>query len=829
MISIVNDSRPVIRNNLFEVSGNHSYAGAIAWTVPSGRPGPTIVGNTFVMLPGATGALVTAGGFDSAMTFANNVLVGPAGANLMDCPPGNDGLPPNLRANDAWTPSGPGLTGLCAGAVGTAGHISVDPVFVSAATGDYHLRADSPLIDAGDNGVAMVPDVDGDVRPFDGNEDGTATADIGFDESVDPLAVVPGDIGFGSVPLARASNATVTLRNLGSTSLQVAAVEVSGPSAGDYATAGDSCSGATLAVGGSCSTPVAFTPTELGQRAATLTIDVAGSPEPRRVALSGAGVDPIELSPTQFRFDDVTVGDPGAPGIITVTNRGGTAVTIGAITVTGNASDVTLAAETCTGGPLPQDGTCSIAFTWRPRDSGDRAADIVISGPLPLGTRSIPVTGHAWPAPSGVAWGTSYAAGPAYAWNGGTALGRTVQSGRQRLHLVYATDRVGGRWATDSGPKVGVYYIRSSTGSTWTTPFRLNPTTQHATSMGLAAAGAKVYAVWASQTRYVSFSPTAPRVLYVRVNTNHGSSSAWRSRIALSPSTGRVDYPVIAAYGTDAHIAYTNATTGTVSVRSSRDGGLHWVRTGLGSTSIAFRTGRTGFPTIAASGKTVAACWLSDVAGTIRCRVSTNRGVTWGAATIVGSESTGYFSVAVRGSRIAVAWTTPSDVVIRQRLSGVWQPAQTVPTPYRAELSGVTVALQDPQRIRLTWSDGEQDGDFTYVFSSESVDGGTMWFQFEHVGAPGQARWQNKWPSMIWPSPGTRYAVWNGWTANTNTYRLYLRRGLGTPVGPWQSAALWTPGKATSAVRADDTPKPAVRTPDVSRGGASSSSSSGVR
>ena len=66
--------------------------------------------------------------------------------------------------------------------------------------------------------------------------------------------------------------------------------------------------------------------------------------------------------------------------------------------------------------------------------------------------------------PSGVTWGSNNNAGPAYTWNGGGALARTVQSGTQRLHLAYATT-VLGVWADNNGPYVGVYYVRSSTGA----------------------------------------------------------------------------------------------------------------------------------------------------------------------------------------------------------------------------------------------------------------------------------------------------------------------------------------------------------------------------
>ncbi|RKY13360.1 MAG: hypothetical protein DRP63_09655 [Planctomycetota bacterium] len=60
--------------------------------------------------------------------------------------------------------------------------ISVDPQFVDAAGGDYHLKDTSPCIDAGDN--SYVPsgvdeDLDGNERIVDGDNDGNAVVDIG--------------------------------------------------------------------------------------------------------------------------------------------------------------------------------------------------------------------------------------------------------------------------------------------------------------------------------------------------------------------------------------------------------------------------------------------------------------------------------------------------------------------------------------------------------------------------------------------------------------------------------------------------------------------------
>ncbi len=49
---------------------------------------------------------------------------------------------------------------------GTQGNVSVNPLFVNAAIGDYHLASQSPLIDAGWN-AGLLTDINGIARPFD--------------------------------------------------------------------------------------------------------------------------------------------------------------------------------------------------------------------------------------------------------------------------------------------------------------------------------------------------------------------------------------------------------------------------------------------------------------------------------------------------------------------------------------------------------------------------------------------------------------------------------------------------------------------------------------
>ncbi|RMF26766.1 MAG: DUF11 domain-containing protein, partial [Chloroflexi bacterium] len=67
-----------------------------------------------------------------------------------------------------------------------ATNLFTDPHFVNPTAGDYHLRPDSPLVDAGGETV-LSEDFEGDVRPQDGDHDGVPVADIGYDEVIPPI------------------------------------------------------------------------------------------------------------------------------------------------------------------------------------------------------------------------------------------------------------------------------------------------------------------------------------------------------------------------------------------------------------------------------------------------------------------------------------------------------------------------------------------------------------------------------------------------------------------------------------------------------------------
>ena len=185
----INGSSPTLTNCTFE--GNHSdtHGGGMAnWSSSPTLANCTFAGNS----AGGIGGGMTNGGDSSPIltncTFwGNSAEAGGAMSNWYSLPPTLTncilwGNTPDQIGNDETTPvvTHSDVQGGYPG----DGNIDTYPFFVDPASGDFHLGACSRCIDAGDNAAPDLPDYDfeGDDRIVDGDDDGTATVDMGVDE-----------------------------------------------------------------------------------------------------------------------------------------------------------------------------------------------------------------------------------------------------------------------------------------------------------------------------------------------------------------------------------------------------------------------------------------------------------------------------------------------------------------------------------------------------------------------------------------------------------------------------------------------------------------------
>lgn len=121
--------------------------------------------------------------------------------------------------------------------------------------------------------------------------------------NVPGVSITPESVAFNSVQAGRVTAAAkITVKNTGTAALKIGAITIAGTQAKNFIKApqgtGDTCSHKTIAIGGSCSVSVTFSPTSAGGRVADLMIPNNGPNA--AVPLSGTGLWPP--SPTSLNL-----------------------------------------------------------------------------------------------------------------------------------------------------------------------------------------------------------------------------------------------------------------------------------------------------------------------------------------------------------------------------------------------------------------------------------------------------------------------------------------------------------------------------------------------
>jgi hypothetical protein len=291
------------------------------------------------------------------------------------------------------------------------------------ALGNYGPAAGSPVINyvpSSATSYAAAPSFDfyGTARKSNNAVDAGAVEFAGAAPTA-TLAVAPTSLAFGNQASGSTSTAqTLTLSNTGgatATGIAVAVATTSTPTTpNQFARAGGTCTGTTLAAGASCTIGVTFSPTSTGAKSGTVTITasvaVSGSP----VALSGTGtaVAPsTTLTPTTWTTS-ATRGCTGSacPGqVFTLTNTGTVNVTGIAQAALGgaNASEFSILRSASTCGPagggqssgqvtLAPGSACTVTVRFTPlttQTTGVKNATVAIT--YTGGSQSSALTGTA--------------------------------------------------------------------------------------------------------------------------------------------------------------------------------------------------------------------------------------------------------------------------------------------------------------------------------------------------------------------------------------------------------------------------------------------------
>lgn len=213
---------------------------------------------------------------------------------------------------------------------------------------------------------------------------------VGTQTEVDVYAAVsatllPSTLNYSLVAIGSVSAPqTVTLSNLGGTSLGISSIKVTG----QFAESASTC-GSSLGAGATCTISVTFNPTSDGAQTGALTVvDGAGS---QKVTLSGTAT-PLKFSPASVNFGSVKVGTSSAAKKVTVLNVSPGTITFSSITIGGtNAGDFTQT-NNC-GGSLAAGKGCTVTVIFTPTATGARSANVTVKDTDPVSPQKILLSG----------------------------------------------------------------------------------------------------------------------------------------------------------------------------------------------------------------------------------------------------------------------------------------------------------------------------------------------------------------------------------------------------------------------------------------------------
>jgi uncharacterized repeat protein (TIGR01451 family) len=175
----------------------------------------------------------------------------------------------------------------------------------------------------------------------------------------------------------------VTLTNTGNATLQITSITVTG----DFAQT-NNC-GATVAIGGTCTISVTFTPTAAGIRSGGVTILSNARGSAPVITLTGVGASPgISLSTALLTFAAQPVGTTSAPQSVTLSNGTTSALVITSITITGDFAQT----NNC-GASVAAGSSCTITITFGPTATGTRNGTLTITDSGVGSPRTVSLTG----------------------------------------------------------------------------------------------------------------------------------------------------------------------------------------------------------------------------------------------------------------------------------------------------------------------------------------------------------------------------------------------------------------------------------------------------
>jgi hypothetical protein len=199
----------------------------------------------------------------------------------------------------------------------------------------------------------------------------------------------PTSVAFGNWPVQTTSTVlTVKLTNTLTTPLTISSISVSG----DFAqTSKCPIAPNTLNAGATCQISVTFTPTVLGARTGTLTVNDNGTTSFQTASLSGMGVSPVVLSSASLNFGNQVISTTSTVKTITLTNYQSVALSISAISTSVDFAQT----STCPLSPntLASRASCTISVTFTPSTLGNETGTLTVTDNANTSPQTVALSG----------------------------------------------------------------------------------------------------------------------------------------------------------------------------------------------------------------------------------------------------------------------------------------------------------------------------------------------------------------------------------------------------------------------------------------------------
>lgn len=220
----------------------------------------------------------------------------------------------------------------------------------------------------------------------DASNSNLAMAVTGTGVTAGALGSNPTSLAFGSVTVGTNQNLSETVTNTGGTSVTISSAAVSG--------AGLSLSGitppVTLGGGKSATFTVSFDPQSAGAISGSVTVTSNATNSTLKIPVAGTGVSAGSLggNPTSLAFGSVTVGSSETLSE-TVTNNGGTSVTISQAGISGSGFSLNGISPPLT---LSSGQSTSFSVVFAPKSAGGASGSVTLSSNASNPNLSIPLT-----------------------------------------------------------------------------------------------------------------------------------------------------------------------------------------------------------------------------------------------------------------------------------------------------------------------------------------------------------------------------------------------------------------------------------------------------